>query len=45
MYVHVAGVEKAPAYDKFLELPSIMTTCKATSVLDIVTDYNLKLDY
>ncbi|KAK0625504.1 hypothetical protein B0T17DRAFT_600017 [Bombardia bombarda] len=38
MSVQVAGVEKAPAYDKWLALPSIMTTCKMTTVPELVSD-------
>ncbi|KAI1375604.1 hypothetical protein F4677DRAFT_421859 [Hypoxylon crocopeplum] len=37
MYVQVAGVEKAPAYEKWLELPSILSTCQTTTVPDLVS--------
>ncbi|TGO19530.1 hypothetical protein BPAE_0340g00040 [Botrytis paeoniae] len=34
-YVQTAGVENAPAYEKWLALPSINTTCQMTSVSDV----------
>ncbi|KAI0201522.1 hypothetical protein F4808DRAFT_450194 [Astrocystis sublimbata] len=46
-FVQTAGVEKAPAYSKFLELPSIMSMCQATTVVDLVSSpqNNLPIDY
>ncbi|KAJ8063560.1 hypothetical protein OCU04_007432 [Sclerotinia nivalis] len=38
-YVQTAGIENAPAYEKWLALPSINTTCQMTSVSDVVNAY------
>ncbi|KAH6842949.1 hypothetical protein B0I37DRAFT_393320 [Chaetomium sp. MPI-CAGE-AT-0009] len=35
---NVANVEKAPAYGKWLSLPTIESTCKTTTVLDMLTE-------
>ncbi|KAI0185945.1 hypothetical protein EV127DRAFT_514865 [Xylaria flabelliformis] len=47
LFVQTAGVEKAPAYDKFLSLPSVMSTCGTTTVVDLVSSpqNNLPTDY
>ena len=45
MYVQVAGVEKPPAYEKWLGLPEVTTTYKMTSIADIANDYNLPTQY
>ncbi|KAI1741370.1 hypothetical protein F4680DRAFT_416601 [Xylaria scruposa] len=47
LFVQTAGVEKAPAYSKFLTLPSVMSTCSTTTVVDLVSSpqNNLPTDY
>lgn len=40
-YVQIAGVEKAPAYDDFLQLPAVMDTTKKTTIKDVVDEYDL----
>jgi len=47
LFVQTAGVEKAPAYNKFLSLPSVMSTCSTTTVVDLVSSpqNNLPTDY
>jgi len=45
MYVQVAGVERAPAYKKWLAFPEGMTTYKMTSIADVAADYNLPTHY
>ncbi|PQE19482.1 6-Hydroxy-D-Nicotine Oxidase protein [Rutstroemia sp. NJR-2017a WRK4] len=43
-YVQTAGIENAPAYEKWLALPSINTTCQMTSVSDVVNAYAIAPD-
>ncbi|RYP39077.1 hypothetical protein DL767_002340 [Monosporascus sp. MG133] len=47
MYVQTAGVEKAPAYEQWLKLPSIMSTCQMTTVSELVSapQHNLPTHY
>ncbi|KAI0391299.1 hypothetical protein F5Y17DRAFT_468321 [Xylariaceae sp. FL0594] len=47
LFVQTAGVEKAPAYNKFLGLPSVMSTYGTTTVVDLVSSpqNNLPTDY
>ncbi|KAK3367557.1 hypothetical protein B0H63DRAFT_489410 [Podospora didyma] len=45
LYAQVAGVEKAPAYDKWLALPEIMNTIKMTSVSEMAFEYNIPTNY
>ncbi|KAK4223154.1 6-hydroxy-D-nicotine oxidase protein [Podospora fimiseda] len=40
-FVQVGGVENATAYKEWQELPSIMSTCKPTTLLDIATEYSV----
>ncbi|KAK4113194.1 FAD-binding domain-containing protein [Canariomyces notabilis] len=40
-FVQVAGVENAPAYNDWQQLPSIMTTCKKTTLLGIAVEYSV----
>ncbi|KAI8626388.1 hypothetical protein F5Y19DRAFT_466404 [Xylariaceae sp. FL1651] len=37
LYVQTTGIERPPAYDKWLSLPSIASTCQVTTVLDLVS--------
>jgi hypothetical protein len=41
LYANVAGVEKPPAYEKWLALPEILNTLKMTSVSDMAFEYNI----
>lgn len=45
LYAQVAGVEKAPAYEKWLALPEIMNTIKTTSVAEMAAEYNIPAGY
>lgn len=45
LYAQVRGVEKAPAYEKWLALPEIMGTVKMTSVSEMAFEYNIPADY
>lgn len=36
LYANMAGVEKPPIYNKFLEFPEIMTTYKKTTLLELM---------
>ncbi|KAI0441389.1 hypothetical protein F4803DRAFT_552156 [Xylaria telfairii] len=40
-YVNLEGVEKAPAYEKFLRLPATIDTTKMTTVADVVSEYDI----
>lgn len=40
-YVELAGIERAPAYSKFLELPATMDTTKVTTIGDVVSEYDI----
>jgi len=44
-YVQVAGVEDAPAYKRWLELPKTTTTYKMKMFVDIAADYAQPLNY
>jgi FAD/FMN-containing dehydrogenase len=41
LYANVAGIEKPPAYEKWLALPEILNTIKMTSVSDMAFEYNI----
>ncbi len=41
LYANVAGVERPPAYDKWLALPEILNTVKMTSVSEMAFEYNI----
>lgn len=41
LYANVAGIEKPPAYDRWLALPEIMNTVKMTSVSEMAFEYNI----
>ncbi|KAF4120274.1 FAD/FMN-containing dehydrogenase [Geosmithia morbida] len=45
LYANVAGVEKAPAYEKWLALPEIMNTVKMTSISEMAFEYNIPTNY
>ncbi|KAG9514579.1 hypothetical protein KCV07_g7976, partial [Aureobasidium melanogenum] len=47
LYAQVAGVENPAAYNNFTTLPSLMSTCKMTTVPEMVSapEYNLPGDY
>lgn len=40
-YVQVGGVERAPAYNRFLALPAMMDTTKMTTVGAVVSEYDI----
>ncbi|KAH9844892.1 FAD-binding domain-containing protein [Teratosphaeria destructans] len=40
-FAQVAGVADAPAYDGFKDLPAIMNTCKPTTALGAVSEYDV----
>lgn len=40
-YANVAGIEKAPPYEKFLALPELHNTAKMTSVSEMAFEYNM----
>ncbi|KAI3329680.1 hypothetical protein F4824DRAFT_516653 [Ustulina deusta] len=40
-YVQIAGVERAPAYAKFLKIPATMDTTKMTTVAAVVSEYDI----
>jgi FAD/FMN-containing dehydrogenase len=41
LYANVAGIEKPPAYEKWLAFPEILTTVKMTSVSEMAFEYNI----
>ncbi|KAH6838552.1 hypothetical protein B0I37DRAFT_394174 [Chaetomium sp. MPI-CAGE-AT-0009] len=41
IYANVAGIEKPPAYEKWLAMPEILNTTKMTSVSEIALEYNV----
>jgi FAD/FMN-containing dehydrogenase len=41
LYANVAGIEKPPAYEKWLALPEILNTVKMTSVSEMAFEYNI----
>lgn len=41
MFTNVAGVERAPVYDKWAALPQIMNTIKMTSISEMALEYNI----
>lgn len=45
VYAQVAGVERAPAYDKWLALPSLHTDVKMTSLAEIAANNTVPLGY
>jgi hypothetical protein len=45
LYAQLRGVEKAPAYEKWLALPEIMSTVKMTSVSEMAFEYNIPTHY
>ncbi|KAK3688702.1 hypothetical protein B0T22DRAFT_160998 [Podospora appendiculata] len=45
LYAHVAGVARAPAYEKWLALPEMMNTIKTTSVSEMAFEYNIPTHY
>ncbi|KAK1750379.1 hypothetical protein QBC47DRAFT_331922 [Echria macrotheca] len=45
MFVQVAGVEKAPAYDKWLAMKEMVTTAKMTTLHELANDYKIPADY
>ncbi len=45
VYAQVAGIEKAPAYEKWLALPSLHTDCKMTSVSELVAGNTMPTGY
>jgi hypothetical protein len=40
-YVQLAGIEQAPAYEKFLAMPSVVNTTKMTTVAAAVSEYDI----
>ncbi|KAF5012741.1 hypothetical protein FDECE_1215 [Fusarium decemcellulare] len=45
LYANVAGVEKPPAYEKWLALPAIMNTVKMTTISEMAFEYNIPANY
>lgn len=45
LYANVGGVEKAPAYEKWLALPEMLNTLKMTSVSEMAFEYNIPSHY
>jgi hypothetical protein len=45
LFAQVSAVEKAPAYNKFLELPEIMNTSKMTTVHEMAVEYCIPPGY
>lgn len=45
LYAQVGGVERAPAYQKFLEIPEILNTVKMTSISEMAFEYNIPSNY
>ncbi|RFU78088.1 6-hydroxy-d-nicotine oxidase [Trichoderma arundinaceum] len=43
--IQIAGVEEAPAYKKWLEMPTTATTCKMTTVPQLAMDYSQAKNY
>ncbi|KAK3325029.1 hypothetical protein B0H66DRAFT_491692, partial [Apodospora peruviana] len=41
LYAQVAGVENAPAYEKWLPLPQMLNTVKMTTVSEMAFEYNI----
>ncbi|KAL2200173.1 hypothetical protein P885DRAFT_28222 [Corynascus similis CBS 632.67] len=41
LYANVAGIEKPPAYEKWLALPEILNTVKMTSVSEMAFEYSI----
>ncbi|KAK4234829.1 6-hydroxy-D-nicotine oxidase [Achaetomium macrosporum] len=41
LYANVVGIEKPPAYSKWLALPEILNTVKMTSISDMAFEYNI----
>jgi hypothetical protein len=45
LFNQVAGIEKAPAYEKWLAIPEIMNTIKMTTVSEMAFEYNIPTHY
>ncbi|KAK7424527.1 hypothetical protein QQX98_000492 [Neonectria punicea] len=45
LYAQVRGIERAPAYKQWLELPEMMNTVKMTSVSEMASEYNIPAQY
>ncbi|KAK4455182.1 hypothetical protein QBC34DRAFT_465219 [Podospora aff. communis PSN243] len=45
LYAQMAGVENAPAYEKWLGIPEMMDTVKMTSISDMAFEYNIPSGY
>ncbi|KAL7929298.1 hypothetical protein V8C35DRAFT_316036 [Trichoderma chlorosporum] len=43
--IQIAGVEEAPAYKKWLQMPTTATTCKITTVPQLAMDYSQAKNY
>ncbi|KAI0967871.1 hypothetical protein F4678DRAFT_482894 [Xylaria arbuscula] len=43
--IQIAGVENAPAYEKWLQMPTISSTCKKTTVPQVVMDFEQAQNY
>ncbi|RYP24613.1 hypothetical protein DL765_000439 [Monosporascus sp. GIB2] len=44
-FTYTAGLERAPAYKKWLKMPTIANTCKITTIPQVVVDYGQAKDY
>ncbi|KAG9252672.1 uncharacterized protein F5Z01DRAFT_222314 [Emericellopsis atlantica] len=45
LYANMAGIEKPPAYEKWLALPEIMNTVKMTTISEMAFEYNIPANY
>jgi hypothetical protein len=45
LYANMAGMEKPPAYDKWLALPEIVNTVKMTTISEMAFEYNVPANY
>ncbi|KAI8672946.1 hypothetical protein LRP88_02532 [Fusarium phalaenopsidis] len=45
LYANIAGVEKPPAYEKWLALPEILNTVKMTTISEMAFEYNIPANY
>ena len=43
--IQMAGINEAPAYKKWLEMPTTATTCKMTTIPQLAMDYSQAKDY
>lgn len=45
LYANMEGIEKPPAYEKWLALPEILNTVKMTTISEMAFEYNIPANY